>query len=258
MNPNIAKKLTRKAAIVGGKTLLAYFDRHKYNGQYNSELSNKMVTNTELKMVEVFQDGLSSVFYEDGSGELVFGKNKIFCYSCDSPYHHWHGIRRFAVGVAWKQNQEVVRGGIFLPVDNELYYFEREKTSKRNNTRIEMAQPSELKDAYMSVISPSGIPNEQELALGLNLSKADIRWDFSDGVLYSAALLLNNNLSGIILTDLTSKYLPLLRLMMACNGGVVEKVKTSGQFGREVFVLCHRVFARAIVERLSGSLVVND
>jgi hypothetical protein len=258
LNPNTAKKLTRKAVIIGGKTLLAYFDRHKYSGQYNPELSNKMVSNTELKMVEVFKDGLSSVLHEEGSGELVFGKNKIFCYSCDSPYHHWHGIRRFAVGVAWKQNQGLVRGGIFLPVDNELYYFEHDKSSKRNNTKIEMAQPVELKDSFMSVINESGIPNEHEVELGLNLSKAHIRWNFSDGVLYSAALLLNNNLSGIILTDLTSKYLPLLRLMMDCNGGVVEKVKTSGQFGREVYVLCHKVFARGIVEHLSGTMVVHD
>ncbi len=249
--------MTRKAAIVGGKSLLSYFDRHKYKGQFNPELSQKMIFGTEEKMAQVFTESLSSISYEEGSGELRLGKHKILCFPCDAPYQHWNGIRRFAVGVAWKHNKELVRGGIFLPVDNELYYFEQDKPSKRNNTKIEMVHPLVLKDAFVSIVHYGESPTEHEMEIGLGLKSAGVRWNFSDGVLYSAALLLNNNLSAIILTDTESRYLPLLRLMMECNEGVAMKVKTGGKMGREVYVLSHRGIARGIVEQLSGDLVVN-
>lgn len=252
MNPNTAKKLTRKAAIVGGKTLLSYFDRHKYKGHFKGEISNKMILTAEAKMAAVFEDSLSSIAYEQGTGELRLGKHKIKCFACDAPFQHWQGIRRFAVAVAWYHNKEVVRGGIFLPVDNELYYSEQDKISKRNNTMIQMIEPVELKDAYLAIIHGGHQAGEVEFNIARNLKSSGIRWTMSDGLLYSAALLLNNNLNAIILTDLDSPYLPLLEMMMLSNDGCVVRLSPQDGHSKEVVVLCHKRFSRLIVEQLTG------
>lgn len=203
-------------------------------------------------MAAVFEDTLSSIAYEKGTGELRLGKHMIKCFACDAPFQHWQGIRRFAVAVAWYHNQEVVRGGIFLPVDNELYYSEQDKLSKRNNTKIQMVEPLAIRDTYLAIIHGGPQAGEVEFNIARDLKSSGARWTMSDGLLYSAALLLNNNLNGIILTDLDTPYLPLLEMMMLNNEGDVVRISPQHGQTKEMVILSHKRFSRLIVEQLSG------
>ena len=114
------------------------------------------VTNADFKAERIIIEELKkarpnfSIISEENGIEENKDKNNTWIIDpIDGTINFLHGIPHFAISIALKSNNEIVSGLIFDPIEDEMFYAEKNNGAYFNNHRIRVSKKMRLKIVYL-------------------------------------------------------------------------------------------------------------
>ena len=107
----------------------------------SADLKAEKIIIEELKKARPYY----SIISEEGGSEMNKDKNNTWIIDpIDGTTNFLHGVPHFAISIALKSKDEIISGLIFDPIENEMFYAERENGAFFNNQRIRVSKKRDL------------------------------------------------------------------------------------------------------------------
>ena len=126
----------------------------------NSDLKTEKIIIEELKKARPHYSILSE---ENGYDENKDLKNTWIIDPIDGTVNFLHGIPHFAISIALKTNDEIVSGLIYDPIQDEMFFAEKNNGAYFNNHRIRVSKRNDLNECLF--VTGTRIKNEPDITL---------------------------------------------------------------------------------------------
>ena len=175
-NLNLMIKASEKAS----KILIRDFGEIE-NLQVSRKGPRDFVTNSDIKVEKIIFEELKKARpnYSFISEEKGYENNKDTSNTwvidpIDGTVNFLHGIPHFAISIALKTNNEIVSGLIYDPIEDEMFFAEKDNGAFFNNHRIRVSKKNNLNDCLFAtggkINQDLDLPNRKSGCAALDLA----------------------------------------------------------------------------------------
>lgn len=152
------EEITKKA----GSYLLSHFgnlieQHHKSDTHYDT-VDDKIVSDL-YKQYLLSAYPTYGFYSEEETGDISQFEYSWMIDPIEGTTNYSHNIPFFATQIALLHRDEVVASGVYLPVQNEMYYAEIGQGSFCNDIRLHVSPTQSLDKAILSIGKGTGVPN---------------------------------------------------------------------------------------------------